>query len=333
MKVSIVGTGFGLYGQLPAFNKIQDCTVVGICGDITDRVTNYCEKIGLKGIYTDYKELIEKEKPDVITIAVPPKIQYEIAKYALEKGIAVFAEKPLAVSVIQAKELYELAKEKRLPNMIDFIFPDIPEWSKVRELLDNGSIGAMRKIKLEWCFLSYDIKNQIKSWKTDPEEGGGALLFYFPHAFYYLEYFIGKIKSIDCKLSVSEKSLNKGETRIEMKLLFENGCVGEVLMDVASDEQKHNLEFHGEKGVIILENQTKDFVDNFEVKLIREGKTEIIEPNIQLESDPSDDPRVKIVQRLAERFVEWYNTGKASKPDFEDGLRVQELIEIARKSK
>ena len=46
--------------------------------------------------------------------------------------------------------------------------------------------------------------------------------------------------------------------------------------------------------------------------------------------DESEDPRVKVIKPIAERFINWCNTGIAAKPDFQDGLRVQELIKMAR---
>ena len=61
--------------------------------------------------------------------------------------------------------------------------------------------------------------------------------------------------------------------------------------------------------------------------IVKESNKDLVTPN-----DNSEDPRVKIVSYLAEKFVKWCNTGIAEKPDFQDGLRVQELINIARSS-
>lgn len=110
-KVAIVGSGFGMYGLLPSFSRVKGCKVVSICGKNSERMLNYCQKLGLNR-YTDWKEMLQREKPDAVAIAVIPKHQYEIAKYALESGIAVFAEKPLTTSFNTALELNKLAKKK-----------------------------------------------------------------------------------------------------------------------------------------------------------------------------------------------------------------------------
>ena len=51
---------------------------------------------------------------------------------------------------------------------------------------------------------------------------------------------------------------------------------------------------------------------------------------LDLSHDELEDPRVKVITPVAERFINWCNSGIASKPDFQDGTRVQELIETSR---
>jgi predicted dehydrogenase len=331
-KVAIVGSGFGMYGLLPAFSRIKECKVVSICGKNSEMMLNNCKKLGLNR-YTDWREMLQKEKPDAVAIAVIPSHQYEIAIYALENGMAVFAEKPLTTSFDTSLELNKLAKKKRLPNMLDFLFPEIPEWHAAKKAIENGLIGEILKVNVDWTFLSYDLMNHIKSWKTDVKQGGGALSFYFSHVFYYLEYFLGRIKNIECNFSSSEKSLNKGETGTDMTISFENGCVGNAHMDISNtDQQKHKVEFHAEGKTMILQIFNSNFVDNFELILNTSKGIEKIKPDMLLDSsyDESEDPRVKVIKPIAERFINWCNTGNTAKPDFEDGLRVQELIKMAR---
>jgi len=331
-KVAIVGSGFGMYGLLPAFSGIKGCKVVSICGKNSERMLNYCKKLGLNR-YTDWAEMLRKEKPDAVAIAVIPSHQYEIARYALENDIAVFAEKPLTTSFDTSLELNKLAEKKRMPNMLDFIFTEIPEWRAAKKMIENGLMGKIIKVSTDWTFLSYDLMNHVKSWKTDVEQGGGALSFYFSHVLYYLEYFLGRIKNIECNFSLSEKSLNKGETGIDMTISFENGCMGNAHMDISkTDQQKHKVEFYDGENTMVLQNFSSDFIDNFELILNTSKGTEKIKSDMFLDSsyDESEDPRVKVIKPIAERFINWCNMGVAAKPDFQDGLRVQELIEMTR---
>ena len=331
--IAIIGSGFGMYCLLPAFYNTKQCNVVSICGKNSKRMSNFCKKYNVKQ-YNDWKEMIQKERPDAIAVAVIPKNQFEIINYALEKKIAVFAEKPLTVNYETSLQLCQLAKKYNLPNMIDFEFPEIPEWVNAKNIIDNEKIGKISSVELNWNFLSYDLANNIKSWKTDIEQGGGALSLVFSHVFYYLEYFIGKIKSIDCSLTSSEKSLNGGDTKITVKLIFENGCNGLVNVDISSNEdQKHIIKFFGKKGNLSLENYSNNFVDNFKLKLDIDGELQNIPiQKVDFLEEKTEDPRIKIVTNLTKKFVNWCNTDVSTKPNFEDGLRVQKLIDLARNS-
>src|SRR3989344_4604255 len=125
-KVSIVGSGFGIYGLLAAFDMVEGCEIISICAQKSERLEKYWKNRGSDKIYADWKEMLDREKPDALAIAVIPK-------YALQNGIAVFAEKPLTTSVQTSLELYKLAQEKNLPNMVDFMFPEIPEWVEAKK--------------------------------------------------------------------------------------------------------------------------------------------------------------------------------------------------------
>ena len=211
---------FGLWG-LRAFARFcfsKNCQVIAICAKESERLSKYAKKFKVKKIYSDWKKLIDSEKLNAVAIAVIPAAQYQIAKYALKKGLHVFAEKPLCANLQQAMELGRLAKKYNVVTAIDFIFPEIPEWVKVKELLQKQALGKLLHIKADWDFLSYDLKHRKRSWKTNVSQGGGALSFFFSHVLYYLENFAGEIKEVKSQLAYSPKSLNGGEVGVDLVL-------------------------------------------------------------------------------------------------------------------
>lgn len=330
LKVAIVGSGFGLYGLLPAFNSIKECRVVAICGKKTKRLRNYCSSINLKNIYSYWEAMLDSEKIDILAIAVPPIMQYEIAKVAIKKHINIFAEKPLAANYNQALELFKLAKKCKIKHAVDFIFPEIEEWKKVKQFIDNKKFGKLKQFSVDWDFLSYDIKNRKSSWKTDVALGGGALSFYFSHTLYYLEYFAGGILRLSSTLYYSKKSLNGGEVGVDLSLKFKNGIVGRTQLSCNNkDLNKHQLTFQFEKATVILENQNSS-VTNFIIKIQMNGDSN----RIYLAKEKinrGEDERVRIVKKLASRFIDSCIQKKPFKPSFNEGSRVQWLIEKIRR--
>lgn len=329
-RIGIIGSGFGLYGLLPAFNSIKGCEVVSICGKKTERLLKYCESIGLTKIYTHWEEMLENEKLDAVAIAVVPRVQYKIAKTAIKKGFHIFAEKPLAASLKDAEDLFTLAKKKKIVTAVDFIFPEIEEWKKAKELIDKKTYGELKQIKLKWNFLSYDIKNGIQTWKTSVEDGGGALSFYMSHSLNYLEYFGGQIVKTKSIFTYSKESKNGAEVGVDMLLRFKNKISGTVNFRCdAPDENTHKISFVCEKETIVLESN-KGVTQNFSLQVFdKKGPKIIIVKKDEIKE--GEDERVLIVKKLATRFIDGCKKGKQVSPSFAEGVRVQRLIEQIRK--
>lgn len=331
IKIGIIGSGFGQYGLLPAFRSIKQCQVAALAGRKRPQLVEFCKSIGFTNIYSDWRKLLEHEELDAVALAVTPFAQYEIAKVAIAKGLHVFAEKPLAVNVAQAEELLALAKKKKITHGIDFIFPEIAAWKKVKKLLDNKTYGKLRYISVNWDFLSYDIKNRHSSWKTSEALGGGVVSFFFSHGLYYLEYFVGPITNIRSLLTQSKDSINGGEVGADLLLKFEGGITGYAHVYANSHGlTRHQLIFYCERAVLVLENK-KHVVDNFTVKKYSQKSSRYL----RVKKDTgfkNEDERVKIVRKLAARFISCCLSRSQMYPSFKEGLRVQELIELARTS-
>lgn len=330
LKIGIIGSGFGLYGLLPAFNSIKNCQVVSVCGKKSDRLIKYCQSIGLENIYTDWKLMLKNENLDALALAVTPHAQYEIAKAAIKKNINIFAEKPLAANYKQANELFNLALKHKIIHAVDFIFPEIEEWQKVKRIIDKKAYGKLKHISASWNFLSYDIKNKISSWKTDVNEGGGALSFYFSHTLYYMERYAGEILNVKSLFSYSKESKKGGEVGVDALLKFKNGVTGNARI-YSNDKglNRHQIIFICEKATIVLENENR-VTENFTINIFNGKIPKQIFVKKNTVVGKNEDERVKIVKKIATRFVNGCINKNSVKPSFKEGLRVQKLIEKIR---
>ena len=332
VRLAVVGSGFGLYGLLPAFQQIPACSVVGLSGQPTERVLAYCRQTSVPH-FPHWREMLEQTQPDAIAVAVVPRHQYEVVKSALQQGIAVFAEKPLAHDLGAARELLDLAQAGQHAHMIDFLYPEIPAWRRTRELLAQDAIGRVQQVTVNWNFLSHDLRLRINSWKTDAAAGGGALAFYFSHAFYNLEFLVGRIETLYCQLNQSPASLGGGETVVNLLAGLANGGTANIALNCgAFSGNRQRWEFHGTRGALVLENSTSTWARGFELARFDDAGNQLSEPIPELLVDPVLDERVGLVKSVGERFVNWCANGTPARPDFTDGVRVQELIASAKES-
>ncbi len=328
LRIGIIGSGFGTYGLLPAFQRVKNCQVVALCTKNSHRVPASGKQLKM---YDNWKKMLESERLDAVAVAVAPVAQYEIVREALKKNLHVFAEKPLALSVNEAKDLQHLAQKKNRVTVIDFIFPEIAAWQKVKKMLDEKKFGELHYIRVDWNFLSYDLKNKVKGWKTNAKQGGGSLSFYFSHVLYYLEFFAGKITDLSSLLSYAPESLNGGDIGVDVLLKFEKNVNGFAHISCNTPGiHRHQLLFQCEKGIILLANENST-TRHFWIQTIdKNGKQKMIVLSEKQEDDV--DERVITVTKLAKRFISTALENKQTTPSFSDGLRVQQLIDLVRKN-
>jgi predicted dehydrogenase len=323
MRLGIIGSGFGVYGILPAFLAIEECEVISYCSRNPERFLKYKEsrKLSQKiNVYSDWREMFEKENLDAVAIAVIPEYQFDIAMKALEIGLHVFAEKPLTVTFEQAKQLKEKAEEKKLTTAVDFIFPEIYEWRIAKENIDN-----LISVKASWDFLSYDLANSVSGWKTSKGKGGGAASFYVSHMLHYIEYFAGEVSSMSSLFSHSEKSFGGAEVGVDALIYTKKNVVCNLHFSCASAYKKeHKIVFTFERGVIVLVSDGS--VTGFSISFFGDTSGCVFPDEVQVRMFSGEDERVGCVFSIAKRFVSSIKEKREMEPSFKNGLDVQRLI-------
>jgi UDP-N-acetyl-2-amino-2-deoxyglucuronate dehydrogenase len=118
MRYALVGCGRIATNHMKAAmnNKIE---IVAVCDVLPEKMEELLTKHGLekeKNIkrYTDYKELIEEEQPELISIATESGKHAEIALYCIEKGVNLIIEKPMAMSIEDADKIIKLSAQKNV---------------------------------------------------------------------------------------------------------------------------------------------------------------------------------------------------------------------------
>lgn len=324
IRLAIVGAGFGRRVLLPAFRGDPRFSVVALCTRDEAAAVQAAQEDGVEHGFGDWRKLLETVPLDAMAIAVPPDEQPEIAAAALAKGIAVFCEKPLAASVIDAGKI--AAAQNGVPAMIDFEFPEIPSWRQASALLESGSIGELREVAVAWNVHTRSNSASGPGWKQDSALGGGALQSFASHTFYYLERFAGPISQIEAALF--RRGSGEADTLATLVLHFANGVVGTVRIATnAVCASEHRVELFGTQGRMTLLNEERDYVRGF--RLLRAsapGCTVVAET----ESFPGeDDGRIHAARGVIRRFGDWIESGAPQQPSIADGYRVQRLIEAA----
>ena len=333
IRLGIVGCNYGLAVQLPAFRFDERCRAVALAGSDAARTTVLAARLGIDRAFADWRELVEDVSIDAIAIATPPQFQPEIAMMALDRGKAIFIEKPMAANLSAAEAM--LRRVAAAVTIIDFNFTEILAWRKAKAMLHDGAIGRLRHVVVTWNVENASTRLRLKNWKNISSEGGGALGNFGSHSLHYLEWLCGSITGLTARISGLPDDPSF-ETNVTLAMTFASGASGSYVLSSASYlGSGHRLEFYGEDGMLTLTNDTADYMRGFRVTHARRPTTAPME--IPLEDDPVDkqypeDGRIAPVSRLAKRFLDAIELRQSVEPGLSIGYRVQLLLEAVRKS-
>ncbi len=182
MKYLILGSGFGLYGYLPAVLSKKNNTVYlekKYKKIINSRkeLTIYKNKIIWIQNYLSNLEII-----DYLIIAKRPSDQVKIIKKIINKKNIlkkIFLEKPIAKNPLAAKNLLNILKKKKINVSFGFIFQYTNWYKKIKNFIKKNK--KKNEIEITWNFNAFFLKKKVKSWKNDISQGGGIINFYGIH--------------------------------------------------------------------------------------------------------------------------------------------------------
>src|SRR6516164_8569148 len=145
-KVIRVGViGYGYWGPVVARNihAAEGCRLVAICDGNAAALARASKTYPDIQVMTDAMELIRSPYIDAVAVITSVWTHFELAKAALENGKHVFVEKPFTSSSAQGEELMELAERSGLRIMVDHTFLFTGAVRKIRQLLDEGTLGKL----------------------------------------------------------------------------------------------------------------------------------------------------------------------------------------------
>ena len=143
-KLKVVGIGAGYFAgfQYRAWNRIPEVEVTAMCNRNTDKASGIMKECGIAKHYTDWREMLEKEKPDVVDVITPPETHLEMCREASDRGIHIVCQKPLAPTMEEARLIVEYVSLKDIRFMVHENWRFQPWYRELKRLLDEGVIGT-----------------------------------------------------------------------------------------------------------------------------------------------------------------------------------------------
>jgi len=217
---------------------------------------NKCYESYIQMIETEAK-LSPEDRMDFVTIVTPNHTHFAPAMLALENGFHVVLDKPMTLSLEEAKLLEQKVKDTGRYLCLTHTYAGYPMMKQARKMVADNDFGVIRKIMVEypqgWLSTSFENEgNKQAAWRTDPSKSGisGCMGDIGTHAAHLAEYISGlKITQLcaDINTVVANRRLDDDGNVL---LKFDNGANGVLVASqiAAGEENSLKIKVYGEKG-------------------------------------------------------------------------------------
>lgn len=268
MRYALIGCGRISTNHIKAAvnNKLE---IVGVCDILPEKMEELLEKHELKNDnsihrYTDYKELVAAEKPELISIATESGNHAEIALYCIEAGINVIIEKPMAMSIADANKIIELAEEKHVKVSACHQNRFNVAVQELRKAVESGRFGKIShgSIHVRWNRNKgyYDQAPWRGTWAQD----GGALMNQCIHGIDLLRWMMGdEVEEVYGATRQQFHDYLEAEDVGMAVVKFKNGAVGTIegTTNVYPKNLEETLYVFGENGTVKIGGTSTNNID------------------------------------------------------------------------
>lgn len=227
LNVGVAGLGRlgSLYAEYLAY-QIPRSKVLAIADADTEKAQNIGDKLNIKNVFADYRDMIELNNLDAVVITTPTSTHKDVVIEASQKGKMIFCEKPLSISLDDAADMKEVVQKNDSFFHMGFMRRFDPGYAAAKEKIENGEIGEPIVFKSS----SRDPFPPSLEY-ADPEKSGGIFLDMGIHDFDLARWYMGEIAevySIGNVLAYPEmESINDIDNSMT-NVVFESGKIGTV---------------------------------------------------------------------------------------------------------
>ncbi|PYY82183.1 gfo/Idh/MocA family oxidoreductase [Pseudomonas sp. TKO26] len=287
LGIGLIGTGFMGRAHALAFRSVGAVFELPVrlhlaaLADADAQRAEHCAGAwGFARAHGDWQELIADPRVNLVAITTPNHLHFPMAMAALTAGKAVYCEKPLAVSVEQARQMHQAAQAAGVVTRVGYNYQHNPMIVLARQLIDQGELGQLVSFQGEFSEDFMADPDSPWSWRCDPQHAGGALADLGSHLLAMARFLMGPVQAVcaDTQTVHLQRPAQGGSQQrrgIEVDdqahalLRFANGARGSMSSSWIKHGYKNHLSFEisGTLGTLAFDQERLN-----ELRLYRVGQ-------------------------------------------------------------
>ena len=190
LKIGMIGCGgiAGLHAE--KLRSIEEANMVAFADIIKEKAEAFSKRYGGR-VYTDWREMLDKESLDIVYICLPPFAHSDEVMVSAEKGIHIFIEKPIALNMKLAWDMVRAVEKNDVKSQVGYCLRFGYAIDKAKRLIESGEAGKIGlAVGWYWChFLG-------GAWWRDKSKSGGQIVEQSTHLYDAFRYLCGEVKEV-----------------------------------------------------------------------------------------------------------------------------------------
>jgi len=333
IRIAIAGAGaIAERAHIPALRSVADAQIIAIQSRTADKAERVARAIwpgdaGRPNVYSDFDEMLARERPDAVGIFTPNHLHCEFTVKALSAGAHVLVEKPMAPTAAAARRMADAAATARRVLMVAMQRRYGGIERAIKDAVTSGAIGRPHFIRARLAHGGPESWAPGQKWFTTASQaGGGAMLDLGVHAADLAIWIMGEADSVSGQVGVLVKQIEVEDTGA-MIIHFKSGAIGVVEASWSSMPPLSAIEIYGNEGRVMAGYPRQD------ISILKSDGSPA--PGFSREEVMSRfDPRDLLApfRELTANFVGAIQGRVKASPDAIDGLRAVEAVEAGYRS-
>jgi 1,5-anhydro-D-fructose reductase (1,5-anhydro-D-mannitol-forming) len=281
-----------------------------------ERAAAFARQHGAQRYYMRFEDLLADPEVSAVYVATPPDVHMQQAMAALRAGKHVLCEKPMGLTLQECDRMIETAREAPGQLMIAYYRRKYPAVVKIKELIDQGAIGRLTKIRTEVADFYKAPQTGSLPWRCDPGVAGGGFLWDVGcHRVDLMVHLAGEVAEVSAFLDTVAFDMPV-EDSASLLMRFKNGAQGTGIYHWNVQGGGDAIEIGGMRGRILCDMAT--------------GSVELITP--QGRQSWVLSPPAITHQGIVVDLVEAVRKGRPNCVDGAEGRKTNAVLEAAVRS-
>jgi predicted dehydrogenase len=236
----------------PAFRKINGSSLQAVMSRNGERAHDYARRHGVPTWYDNAEALIHDPQVDAVYIATPPNVHKSYTLQCAAAGKPVYVEKPMALNYGECRAMIDACNDAKVPLFVAYYRRSLPAFLKIKELIDQGTIGEIRAVNLRLfqCGMTDNLRENPLPWRLQPDiAGGGLFVDLGSHMLDFLDYVLGPISAVQ-GFAANLSGHYAAEDVVSAAFRFDSGVHGSGLWCFNAATELDQTDIVGSKGRI-----------------------------------------------------------------------------------